>query len=64
MDAHQLIDRRYSCRTYLERPITDEDKARLTEFMASRTTGPLGSHARFGLIAAAADVALPEIETP
>ena len=53
--ASALIDRRYSCRTYLERPISDEDKERLNGFMASRTTGPLGSQARFGLIAAAAD---------
>jgi hypothetical protein len=53
--AGELIDRRYSCRTYLERPISDEDKALLGEFMASRTTGPLGSQSRFGLIAAAPD---------
>ena len=53
--ASDLIGRRYSCRTYLERPIADEDKSRLQEFMASRTMGPLGSQARFGLIAAAAD---------
>ena len=53
--ASELIGRRYSCRTYLERPITDEDQARLKEYMASRTLGPLGSQARFGLIAAAAD---------
>jgi nitroreductase len=53
--ASELIGRRYSCRAYLERPISDEDKARLNEFMASRTVGPLGSQARFGLIAAAAD---------
>ena len=53
--ASGLVGRRYSCRTYLERPIADEDKSRLQEFMASRTMGPLGSQARFGLIAAAAD---------
>jgi nitroreductase len=53
--ASELIGRRYSCRTYLDRPLADEDKARLNEFMASRTAGPHGSPARFGLIAAAAD---------
>ena len=53
--ASALIQRRYSCRTYLERPISAEDKGRLHEFMASRTRGPLGSQARFGLIAAAPD---------
>jgi len=53
--ANELISRRYSCRTYLERPISAEDKARLDEFMASCTEGPFGSQARFGLIAAAPD---------
>ncbi len=51
--AQDLIGRRYSCRTYLEQPIADDDKRRLCEFMATRTTGPLGAQARFGLLAAA-----------
>jgi nitroreductase len=51
--AHELIDRRYSCRTYLDRPISTDYKARLREWMATRTDGPLGSQARFGLLAAA-----------
>ena len=55
MDARQLIDRRYSCRTYLERPISDADATALTDFMAARTTGPLGSAVRFGVIAASSD---------
>ena len=55
MDARQLIDRRYSCRAYLERPISDADTESLTAFMATRTAGPLGSAVRFGLIAASSD---------
>jgi len=55
MDAHELIDRRYSCRSYLERPISDADTRSLSDFMASRMTGPLGSAVRFGLIAASSD---------
>ena len=55
MDARDLIDRRYSCRTYLERPISAEDRRALAEYMASRTRGPLGSAVRFGLIAASPD---------
>jgi nitroreductase len=51
--AQDLIGRRYSCRTYLEQPIADDDKRRLREFMATRTTGPFGAQARFGLLAAA-----------
>ena len=50
--ARELIDRRYSCRTYLERPIAETDRDALTAFMATKTRGPLGSVARFGLIAA------------
>ncbi|MGE5229693.1 MAG: hypothetical protein ACM3MJ_08240, partial [Deltaproteobacteria bacterium] len=53
--ARELIDRRYSCRTYLERPIAADDREALTAFMATRTRGPLGSGARFGLIAASPD---------
>ncbi len=53
--AGELIARRYSCRTYLERPIEERDQHRLTAFMDSRHVGPLGSQARFGLIAAAPD---------
>jgi nitroreductase len=55
MDARELIDRRYSCRTYLERPISDADRDALTAFMALKTVGPLGSDVRFGLIAASSD---------
>ena len=55
MDARTLIDRRYSCRTYLERPISEADREALTTYMASKTTGPLGSSVRFGLIAASLD---------
>ena len=51
--AGELINRRYSCRTYLERPIAAEDQQRLADFMATKTEGPLGSQARFALIAAA-----------
>ena len=51
--AQDLIGRRYSCRTYLEQPIADDDQRRLLAFIATRTTGPLGSQARFGLLAAA-----------
>jgi nitroreductase len=51
--ASELVDRRYSCRTYQERPISAEDKERLLDFMAARTRGPLGSGVRFGLLAAA-----------
>jgi hypothetical protein len=53
--ARDLIDRRYSCRTYLERPISADDRAALEAFMATRTRGPLGTAARFRLLAAEPD---------
>jgi hypothetical protein len=55
MDTRSLIDRRYSCRTYLERPIAAADREALASYMATRTAGPLGSAVRFGLIAASTD---------
>jgi nitroreductase len=55
MDARTLIDRRYSCRTYLEQPISPEDQEALEECMARSTRGPLGTPARFGLVAASSD---------
>lgn len=53
--ASELIARRYSCRTYVEQPIDERDRHRLAAFMDSRSSGPFGSQARFGLIAAAPD---------
>jgi nitroreductase len=53
--ARDLIDRRYSCRSYREQPIAAEHKGALEAFMATRTRGPLGSAVRFRLIAAEPD---------
>jgi hypothetical protein len=50
--ASELIDRRYSCRTYLDKPVAGDDQRRMLDFMATRTQGPLGAQARFGLLAA------------
>jgi hypothetical protein len=47
-----LVRRRYSCRTYLDRPIDPADRQALSEFLASLDVGPLGSSTRFSLIAA------------
>src|SRR5674476_1319923 len=51
--ASDLIHRRYSCRTYLPEPIAAEQQRLLNAFMAASTAGPLGSQARFALVAAA-----------
>jgi nitroreductase len=50
-----LIRRRFSCRTYRPEPIPEEQQRLLTEFMASHAVGPLGSQARFSLVAATPD---------
>lgn len=47
-----LIERRYSCRSYAEEPIAAETQARLSAFMAEHAVGPLGTRVRLRLIAA------------
>lgn len=44
--------RRYSCRDYVERPLTEADRDALAAFLASLDSGPLGNHCRFALLAA------------
>lgn len=48
----ELIKGRYSCRAYQDRPIDGERQRRLSDFLASNRTGPLGGRARFALLAA------------
>jgi hypothetical protein len=48
----EIISRRFSCRTYLEKPIEPATQQSLEDYLASCTAGPLGTAARFKLIAA------------
>ena len=48
-----LIQRRYSCRTYAQRPIEAALQQRLEDFLACDAPGPFGTRARLALIAAA-----------
>jgi len=48
----EIIQRRYSCRNYREIPIESEKQRALSDFLAMNRRGPLGSQARFSLIAA------------
>ena len=48
----EIISRRFSCRTYLETPIDPAALAALATYAAARTSGPLGSSARFEIAAA------------
>jgi nitroreductase len=47
-----VIRRRYSCRSYLERPIETVTREVLAQVLASFEAGPFGSRTRFGLVAA------------
>jgi nitroreductase len=49
----ELINARYSCRTYRNEPIAADERSRLAEYLAAHTVGPFGSQARFALVAAA-----------
>lgn len=47
----ELIQRRYSCRTYADRPIEAPLRQRLEDFLALVEPGPFGTSGRFALIA-------------
>lgn len=50
----EIIKKRYSCRDYLDRPVDPETQRRVIDGHAART-GPLGTPARFVLLAATAN---------
>jgi nitroreductase len=52
---HDLATRRYSCRDYVERPLTDTDREALATVLASLDSGPLENRCRFALLAATQD---------
>jgi hypothetical protein len=51
----EIIRQRYSCRTYLERPIERNLQSRIVEYIDALGSGPFGGRARFELIAAEED---------
>lgn len=48
----EIIQERYSCRSYRAEPIAAETQQRLQHFMAALQVGPLGARLRFRLLAA------------
>jgi nitroreductase len=48
----EVIRQRFSCRTFLDQPIDDQRQRLLAEFLATNQVGPLGTQARFALVAA------------
>ncbi len=51
----EIIERRFSCRTYLDVPIERETRQQLEEFLSSIGSGPFGTPSRFKLVAATED---------
>jgi hypothetical protein len=49
---NDVIRQRFSCRTYLERPISSEKRQELGTFIDHLENGPFGSRPRFHLVAA------------
>ena len=47
-----IIRRRFSCRTYIERPIEADIQEKIVDHLATIGAGPFGTRARFGLAAA------------
>ena len=47
-----IIRQRFSCRKYLEKPIAEDERQRLADFIFSAGRGPLGTPVRFELVAA------------
>jgi hypothetical protein len=50
--ASELIKERFSSRSYLEQPIAPEQRRLLADFLSGLACGPLGTAARFALVAA------------
>jgi nitroreductase len=48
----EVVERRFSCRTYLDRPIEAETRETLERFLSSVEPGPFGTPTRFKLVAA------------
>jgi len=49
----EVIKRRFSCRAYQERSISEEHQRLIGEFLDSNHIGPFGTRSRFALVAAA-----------
>jgi len=48
----EIIRKRFSCRRYIDKPIAEEERGRLSDFLSATGAGPFGTAVRFNLIAA------------
>ncbi|MBN1246092.1 MAG: nitroreductase family protein [Anaerolineae bacterium] len=53
--VRELVEQRYSCRSYAGTPIPGETRDALSAFMVTHATGPFGATVRLALIAATED---------
>jgi nitroreductase len=51
----EIIKQRFSCRSYFDEPIQEIHKKALKDFLQTQQVGPLGTRARFELVAATQD---------
>jgi nitroreductase len=51
----EIIQQRFSCRSYLDEAIREDDQRKLREVLETLHVGPLGTRARFNLVAATQD---------
>jgi hypothetical protein len=51
----EIVRRRFSCRTYLAKPVSEEDRSKLRERLGRLGAGPFGSRLRLDLVAASDD---------
>jgi len=51
----EIIEKRYSCRFYIDESIQETHQQELRRFLETQQTGPMGTHARFTLVAATQD---------
>ena len=51
----KIIQQRFSCRSYLDKPINQVHLKAINEFLTAQHTGPLGTHVQFELAAATQD---------
>jgi nitroreductase len=51
----EIIEQRFSCRSFLDEPIQEMHQQALKDFLRTQQIGPLGTHARFELVAATQD---------
>lgn len=48
----EIMEKRFSCRTYINKPIAEDERKRLSDYLSATANGPFGAAVRLKLIAA------------